>query len=222
MAKQAVFGAHPLIPSYGPTVPDRATAPIPRWLPNAISAFRVVLVPIWLAVAEQVRAASIAGSPRPGTWLVLILVVLGFSDVLDGWLARRYDLTSRFGATLDAAADKLAQVAFVTYFAWRGAPAFPPLPIWFWGLIIGRDVVLAIGYLVLRRRHGTVDTEHEVHGKVASVLLFLVVLGVSAGAPALAVTIAMGLTTLAVVLSTLGYVRAGFRALDGQPRNESS
>lgn len=164
-------------------------------------------------MAEQVRDAAVAGAPAPSAWLAVILVVLGLSDVLDGWLARRFRLTSRFGATLDAVADKLAQVAFVTYFAWRGAPAFQPLPLWFWGLIFGRDVVLAIGYLVLRRRHGTVDTEHEVHGKIASVLLFLVVLGVSAGAPAMAVNVAVWATTAVVVFSTLGYVRAGFAAL---------
>ena len=201
-------------------MPEQTSPPIPRWLPNAISAFRIVLVPVWLTVAEQVRAAAIAGTPKPGPWLAIIVAVLGLSDVLDGWLARRFDLTSRFGATLDAVADKLAQVAFVTYFAWRGEPAFLPLPLWFWALIIGRDVVLSIGYLVLHRLHGTVDTEHEVHGKIASVLLFFVVLMVSAGAPALAVNVAMGLTTLVVVFSTVGYVRVGWSTLDGPPPDE--
>lgn len=196
---------------------DRASPPIPRWLPNAISAFRIVLVPIWLVVAERMRDAALAGQPQAGTWLVVILVALGVSDVVDGWLARRFDLTSPFGATLDAVADKLAQVAFVTYFAWRGSPAFLPVPVWFWTVILGRDVALAIGYVVLRRRHGVVDTEHAVHGKIASVLLFLVVLGVSAGAPPLAVNVAMWLTTAVVVFSTVGYVRAGFEAL-GTPR----
>ena len=191
----------------------RASPPIPRWLPNAISAFRIVLVPIWLVVAGRIRDAALAGQPRPGVWLVVILVTLGFSDVLDGWLARRFGLTSRFGATLDAVADKLAQVAFVTYFAWRGTPAFVPVPVWFWSVILGRDVVLAVGYVVLRSRHGTVDTEHAVHGKIASVLLFFVVLGVSAGAPPPLLTITMWLTTAVVAFSTVGYVRAGFDAL---------
>jgi len=194
-----------------------ASPAIPRWLPNAISAFRVVLVPVWLLAAERARDTAVAGEEPPGHWLVIILVVLGLSDVLDGWLARRFELTSRFGATLDAVADKLAQIAFVTYFAWRGPPAFVTVPLWFWGLIIGRDVVMAIGYSVLRRRRGIVETEHAVHGKIASVLLFVVMLAVSAGAPPLAITVGIGLTTAVVVVSTLSYVRAGFRALDEPP-----
>jgi phosphatidylglycerophosphate synthase len=174
----------------------------------------VLLVPVWLATAEGIRTDVLEGRSHPTTWLVVIIIVLGLSDVVDGWLARRYALTSRLGATLDAVADKLAQVAFVTYFAWRAAPAFPALPLWFWCLILGRDIVLAIGYLVLRRRQGTVDTEHERHGKIASVLLFLVILGVCAHAPSEAITAGVILTAIVVAYSTLAYVRAGFRALD--------
>lgn len=200
-------------------VSREASPSIPPWLPNAISIFRVFLVPVWLATAEGSRQAALEDRPGAALWLVVILVVLGLSDVVDGWLARRFELTSRFGATLDAIADKLAQVAFVTYFAWRGEPAFTPLPLWFWGVIIGRDVVMAIGYFVLRRRQGSVETEHQSHGKAASVLLFLVVLGVCAGLPVTAIMAGVFVTTAIVVYSTVAYVSDGLRRLEAA--NES-
>lgn len=171
---------------------------------------RVLLVPVWLVVAEMaVHAPAAAGDAPARLALVGILVGLGASDVLDGFIARRFDLTSRFGATLDAVADKLAQVAFVTYLVFRPSPAFEALPLWFWGTLVLRDGILMLGYVVIRRRHGTVDTEHEIHGKVASVLLFLVVLAaVGRGEVPMALLIA---TAAVVTLSTAHYIQLGHR-----------
>jgi cardiolipin synthase len=183
---------------------------VPRWLPNAISVLRVLLVPVWLYVAElMVHGAVVEGSAPARIALGAILVGLGFSDVLDGYIARRFELTSRFGATLDAVADKLAQIAFVTYLVFRPSPAFEPLPLWFWATLVLRDGTLLVGFLLIRARHGTVDTEHEVHGKVASVLLFLVVLAAAGwGAAPLSL---LFVTAAVVSFSTLRYVQLGHR-----------
>jgi len=170
----------------------------------------VLLVPVWILVAEHmVHQAVVAGRTPARSALVGILILLGFSDVLDGYIARRFDLTTHFGATLDAVADKLAQIAFVTYLVFRPSPAFEALPMWFWGALAGRDAFLALGYFAIRRRHGTVDTEHEVHGKVASVLLFMVILAVAGWGDA---PVALLMITAAVVtLSTAHYIKQGHR-----------
>jgi len=66
-----------------------------RYLPNAISLFRLSSVPVllWLAIA---------GADSAFVWL---LVLVGSSDMLDGWLARRFGWVSRLGALLDSIAD---------------------------------------------------------------------------------------------------------------------
>lgn len=186
---------------------------VPRWLPNAISSLRVLLVPVWLVVAEtMVHTPAVAGEAPARLTLVAILAGLGVSDVLDGFIARRFELTSRFGATLDAVADKLAQVAFVTYLVFRPSPAFEALPLWFWATLVLRDGILGLGYVAIRRRHGTVDTEHEVHGKVASVLLFFVVLAaVGWGQVPRMLLVA---TAAVVTLSTAHYIKLGRRQFD--------
>ncbi|MEZ4443071.1 MAG: CDP-alcohol phosphatidyltransferase family protein [Polyangiaceae bacterium] len=196
-------------------------SPIPRWLPNAISAFRLVLVPFGVWVAEWQREAAAEGEDLGGPpWLLLVLLVLGGSDLLDGWLARRYSLTTRFGATLDAFADKIAQITFVTYFAFRGAPVYVGIPMWFWGIATARDAALAIGYLVLRRRRGQVDTEHAKHGKAASLVFSLLILSVAARLPVTLIHIGIAVVSVMILGSAATYVLAGWRELRADPKRE--
>lgn len=201
-------------PEPDPTPSLRRSPPIPRWLPNAISIVRVLLVPVWVLAAEAATAAAATGDAATG-WrrhaALAVLLVIGGSDVLDGWLARRFSLQSRFGATLDAVADKLAQVVLFTWLTLRESAAFAPVPPWFLALLIARDVVLLAGYLAIRARHGRVDTEHRPHGKVSSLLLFALLIAFSAGAPASVTTPLCGLAAALVAASTASYVRGGFR-----------
>ena len=68
-----------------------------RWLPNAISLLRIALViPILLLIINA----------RYGSALALCFVA-GFSDGVDGYLAKRFDWRTRIGALLDPIADKL-------------------------------------------------------------------------------------------------------------------
>ncbi len=66
-----------------------------RYLPNAISLVRLAAVPVllWLACNQDQRSFA---------WLIL---VAGLTDVLDGWLARRFGWTSALGAMLDSISD---------------------------------------------------------------------------------------------------------------------
>lgn len=185
---------------------------IPRWLPNAISVVRVLLVPLWVVAAEAGnRAVAHGGDAAVGRSLATaILLSIGASDVVDGYLARRYQLQSRLGATLDAVADKLAQVVLVTYLTLRTGGAFAAIPGWFLALLVARDGLLLAGWLAIRRRCGSVDTEHEGHGRIASLLLFLVLVAISAGLGAAGTTpLLLGIAAF-VVGSTVLYVRRGY------------
>jgi len=115
----------------------RPVAPIPRvlTLPNVLSALRLIGVPVfvWLLLTE-----------RDG-WAVGLLFVSGFTDYLDGLLARRWNQVSRLGQLLDPAADRLYILSTLLGLAYRGV-----IPWWLTGLLIGRDAVLALTLPVLR------------------------------------------------------------------------
>ncbi len=187
--------------------------PIPRWLPNAISVVRVLLVPVWAWCAEGANRASEAGAPGAGLQraAALVLLTIGVSDALDGWLARRYGLQSRFGANLDAIADKLAQIVVTTYLALRLGPAFPAIPLWFLALLIARDLLLVLGCAAIWRRRGRVDTEHGWHGKVSSLCLFALLLVCNLAVGETVVGAMVFVTAAVVVASTAAYTRDGVR-----------
>jgi cardiolipin synthase len=187
--------------------------PVPAWLPNAISFFRVLLVPVWVLCAECANRTAEAGDDAGDMrrLAAAVLVVIGASDVADGWLARSFGLQSHLGAALDAIADKLTQVVTITYLALRTGPAFAAVPLWFLGLLLGRDLLLLAGTLAIRGRRGCVDVEHRVHGKVSSLILFLLLLVFSADAMPELRQVLLVLAAVMLTVSTALYVRAGFR-----------
>ncbi|MBT8089813.1 MAG: CDP-alcohol phosphatidyltransferase family protein [Gammaproteobacteria bacterium] len=101
-----------------------------RWLPNAISLLRILLVaPILLLIFNGYFA-----------WALLLFFVAGFSDGIDGYLAKRFDWHTRLGALLDPVADKLLVAGtFVTLTLTQHIPA------WLTAVVIFRDVVIVGG-----------------------------------------------------------------------------
>tara|TARA_R110002072_G_scaffold25443_4_gene85035 strand:+ start:47008 stop:47601 length:594 start_codon:yes stop_codon:yes gene_type:complete len=188
-------------------------ASIPRWLPNAISCVRVLLVPLWVYFAEWANRVGEEGDDPANLRLLSagVLVTIGASDVVDGWLARRFSLQSRFGANLDAIADKLAQVVLTTYLALRIGPVFPWIPYWFLGLLIVRDGLLLVGFVLIMRRRGNVEADHAWHGKASSLCLFGVLVVACLGADDATVAILSAVTSALVVASTVSYARKGVR-----------
>lgn len=107
-------------------------------IPNALSALRLVGVPIflWLILAEHDTAA------------LIVLMASGVTDYLDGKIARRYGLISRLGQLLDPIADRLYIISTLFGLAVRSI-----IPWWLVVVLLARDVfVLALGPLLRRDR----------------------------------------------------------------------
>jgi cardiolipin synthase len=103
-----------------------------RWLPNAISALRMLLVaPLVLAVLAGEHATAL-----------VLLVAAGLSDGLDGFLAKTFDWRTRLGSLLDPAADKLLIVAAYAALAYVGL-----VPLAVFAIVVGRDVLIVAGAL---------------------------------------------------------------------------
>jgi cardiolipin synthase len=100
------------------------------WLPNAISIIRIALVPPVLALLLNGRYAV----------ALLLFFVAGFSDGLDGYIAKRFDWHSRAGALLDPVADKLLVAGTFVTLSVAGL-----LPAWLAAIVILRDVVIVGG-----------------------------------------------------------------------------
>jgi CDP-diacylglycerol--glycerol-3-phosphate 3-phosphatidyltransferase/cardiolipin synthase len=174
---------------------------------DAVTISRVLLLPVLILAAEAVHSAADAGGAGTGprTLVLVLLLAIGASDKLDGWLARRSGAPpTKRGAILDAAADRLVQWAGVWYFTLRGAPAFTPLPIWLAGTLVLRDALL-LAILLRQRRAKAASYEHELHGKAETVTIFLALLAPASGASTSVTLLAALVAGIAVMYSTLRY-----------------
>ncbi|MCP2032729.1 cardiolipin synthase [Okibacterium sp. HSC-33S16] len=126
-------------------------------LPNVLSFLRLALVPVFLILLVEGQDIG----------ALVVLAVSGFTDFLDGFLARRLNQVSRLGQLLDPAADRLYIFAALLGLAWREL-----IPWWLVVIIVARDVMLlAIGVLLARIGHGAFPVNWV--GKFATASLFL-------------------------------------------------
>jgi cardiolipin synthase (CMP-forming) len=172
-------------------------------LPNLITLARLLLVPValWLILAERYGAAF---------W---VFIIAGVSDALDGYIAKRFDLRTRLGAVLDPAADKalLAGVYVTLGLAHQ-------LPVWLVALVVLRDVLIVIGFVVIQATAAPKPLGPLYVSKVNTLVQIALIgfvlgrlgLGVEAGPATRMMIAAAGLTTL---LSGLSYLARWARLL---------
>jgi phosphatidylglycerophosphate synthase len=182
-----------------------------KWILWSVTLLRVVLIPVflWLALEAQELARGQAAAEAYRLAALATLLVMGLSDVVDGWIARHYDLASQLGAVVDAVADKLVQVTLVAFFTFSVGPAFRSLPLWFLLVIFGRDLVLLVGVLVLRARYGPLDVVHRWHGRAASLLVHIVLFWAALRLPAQLMTWLMIATGALALYSATTYALHG-------------
>ena len=125
-------------------------------VPNILSVFRLLLIPVFLTLLIQGRDAA----------ALLVIAVASITDFLDGFLARRLRQITRLGQVLDPAADRLYLFAALLGLAWREV-----IPWWFVLIVVGRDVfMLALGILLTSEGSGPLPVRRI--GKIATFCLF--------------------------------------------------
>lgn len=163
----------------------------PEWrtIPNLLSFARLAATPVlgWLILGERTALAA------------ALFGLMGFSDYLDGYIARRTNTVTDLGTTLDPVSDRvLAMTAIVTMMI----AGF--LPLWLGIPVLLRDAVLSVVFLALARRGFGKPKVRRV-GKSATFALFFAMPALLIGPP---------LRGLGLVLFAVGgvlYFVAGFR-----------
>jgi len=174
-----------------------------RLLPNAITAVRLLLVPLFCVSLFGGRAVL---AP-------VLLVVIALSDWLDGFLARRYRAESRLGALLDPVADKLTQILGLAVLVHAPAPAFAPVPPFFLSLVLMRELMLVYGALRVRFSRGTIRIRARFEGKASTVAIFVLLLAACLDAPPPVIWVLVLLGTPFVVVSGARYMIDGHRQM---------
>ena len=128
-------------------------------LPNLLTLVRIALVApiVWSIWFRDYRLA------------LTLFVVAGVSDLLDGFLARRFGWQSDLGATLDPLADKLLVVALAALLTVQGH-----LPLWLALVVVVRDLVIMSGAGVYRLLFGALDVEPTLISKVNTAMQVII------------------------------------------------
>ena len=132
-------------------------------IPNIISMFRLMLIPLFVITYFNKSEQDYY------FWSVIIVIVSGLSDVVDGFIARKFNMISAFGKALDPIADKLTQIAMLLCLVSN----FPPMWIPFVLLVI-KEFFSGVAVLVAIKRTGEVHGA-DWHGKLTTVLVYAMV-----------------------------------------------
>jgi cardiolipin synthase len=173
-------------------------------LPNLITLGRILLVPVvvW-AISNGAMAIAF-----------ILFVVAGISDAVDGFLAKRFNMTSELGAYLDPIADK---ALIMSIYIALGIPG--TIPRWLVILVVSRDIMI-IGAVILSWLLGRplkvkplVVSKLNTAAQIVFACVVLGSLGFHIPADALIVVL-MGVVTVLTLLSIAAYVHEWVRHMN--------
>ena len=125
-------------------------------LPNTLSFIRVLLVPVFVAALLFMRDIPVWGMVVPA----IIYIITGLTDMLDGKIARKYNLITDFGKFIDPLADKFMVLAsMITILVWmilRGETTLALVFVWVVLLILLRELGVTSLRLVVAGKSGIV------------------------------------------------------------------
>lgn len=171
-------------------------------IPNILSYFRLLLIPLFIVLYVQ----------EDFTEALITLAASGLSDILDGRIARKYDMVTDLGKVLDPVADKLTQCAMMLCVAMRY-----PAMWWLLGLhVVKETVMLIMGWYVLKRT----DTVNSAiwAGKLCTGVIYAVMM-LHVILPHLPQPVSVGCTVVCaglIVLSLIVYTARYVKILGGK------
>ena len=172
-------------------------------LPNALTLLRILAVPLFLSLLVE-------GEAR---WALIVFVLAGITDGVDGLIARLWDMRTELGAHMDPLADKLLVISSFIALGIQGAV---PLPLMI--IVLTRDVVILGGYLLTAAVVGqAMEMAPSLWGKLTtftqllSVTLVLLSLAGWWKAPEAFLLTVFVATAIASFISGAGYVIRGMR-----------
>ena len=134
-------------------------------LPNLLTLLRILAVPFFAIALWYGHALEAC----------LIFIGAGITDLLDGFIARRFNQGSELGAILDPAADKLLMTTAFILMALPNVPLVTRIPMWVSILAISRDVTLSLVAILAFDRLGRERLQPSLLGKVTTAIELLAI-----------------------------------------------
>ena len=129
-----------------------------KHIPNALTIVRFVLIPfiVYFILTGQYIAAFI------------MLTISGLTDILDGFIARRFNFITNFGKLIDPLADKATQVSVLASLTFKGI-----VPLWILLIVFLKEFIMVSGASFLYGKKLVVSSRW--YGKLATVLFYIAI-----------------------------------------------
>lgn len=127
-------------------------------IPNLLSVIRLLLIPliVWLYCEKQDYHAAVG-----------VIIVSGATDIIDGFIARHFNMISDFGKILDPVADKLTQAAIIICLTTKHSLMIPLII-----LFVVKELIMGLfGFLALKKKDSVNSAKW--YGKANTVVLYL-------------------------------------------------
>jgi cardiolipin synthase (CMP-forming) len=128
-------------------------------IPNMLTVFRLLLIPIFIAFFFSNNTSSLLYS-------ICIFLLAGFTDFLDGYLARKYKLITKLGVVLDPLADKLMLITVLTCLVIKTY-----IPIWVLMVIAAKEIFMILCGILLYKKGTLIPS--NIFGKASTTFFYI-------------------------------------------------
>ena len=170
-------------------------------IPNLLSIFRLALIPVFAVVI-------FSPIPNSALWACLIFLLSGATDVLDGYIARKYNMITNVGKVLDPLADKLMQITvFICLLV------LEIIPMWIVILFAAKEILMILGSTYSLKKKIKV-VESKWYGKLCTAVFYTVTVicmlfpGLQEGVKTVMMWVIAFLTVMTLALYTLDTLKA--------------
>ncbi|MBU5592348.1 CDP-diacylglycerol--glycerol-3-phosphate 3-phosphatidyltransferase [Clostridium sp. MSJ-4] len=134
-------------------------------IPNMLTIFRLLLIPVFLVV-------FFSNVPNYLLYSIVVFLVAGATDVLDGYIARKYDMVTKWGIVLDPLADKLMLLTVLFSLSYKGI-----IPYSIFIIVCSKEVLMIISGIFLYKKDTVIPSNF--FGKASTVLFYVSILTVA-------------------------------------------
>ena len=173
-------------------------------LPNKLTILRIIMIPFFVLL--MLLDGGVSQTYR--YIAAVIFIVASFTDLLDGKIARKYNLVTNFGKFMDPLADKLLVCSGLICFVGLGQ-----LPAWFVIIIISREFIISGFRLVASDNGVVIAASYWGKFKTVSQMIMSVLLIVNIPALSILTTIFSVIALVLTVVSLIDYIAKNYRVL---------
>ncbi len=128
-------------------------------IPNILTIFRLILIPVFIIF-------FFSRNPNNLSYSIIIFLLAGLTDFLDGYLARKYKLITKLGAVLDPLADKLMLITVLTCLVIKMY-----IPIWVLIIIAAKEIFMIFCGIFLYKKGSIIPS--NIFGKASTIFFYI-------------------------------------------------